>query len=92
MDYAELWWMCNQLNNKKQRVTINGLSEWKEVSSGVPQESVLGPLQFNMFMNDLDSGGESFLIKIADGTKLGTVAYALEDRSKIKMNFDKLDS
>ena len=61
----------NYLDDRKQRVVINGsYSDYSNIESGVPQGSVLGPLLFLVYINDLERNIKSNIKFFADDTML----------------------
>ena len=86
-------WISAWLKNRLQRVVLNGeASTWAAVLSGVPQGSVLGPLLFLIFINDLDGSAAAVEIvrKFADNTKIAQPIRSPEDRVRLQAALDEL--
>ena len=78
--------MASFLTYRKQRVVINGAySDWANVTSGVPQGTVLGPLLFLLYVNDLDSVVKNSKIKLfADDVLLYAPANTQQECSALQ--------
>ena len=76
------------LHDRQQRVVLNvQTSDWRKVNSGVPQGSVLGPLLFLIFINDLPDGITSLCKIFADDTSLFSKVYDIDISAK-ELNSD----
>jgi len=66
-------WIRSFLLGRQQRVLVNGeKSEWKNVTSGISQGSVLGPILFVLYINDMP-----------EVTSIGTETYMFTDDTKV---------
>ena len=87
-----LQWIRSFLSGRPQCVNVNGiLSDWKDVISGVPQGSVIGPILFVIFINDMpDEVKESVCKLFADDCKLyrNVSSSGLNDLQKELLNLE----
>ena len=86
-----LMWLNSYLSNRQQTVVVNGEhSIPAKVVSGVPQGTVLGPVLFILYLNDLESCiKHSIISSFADDTRLKKAIQSIHDTKKLQ---DDLDS
>ena len=83
-------WFEDYLTDRVQRVTVLGLnSKSLPVLSGVPQGSILGPLLFLIYVNDLpDEASSTSVALFADDTKCYWSIGSMEDSACLQRDFD----
>ena len=83
-------WIEKWLTHRKQRVIVDGeISSWKSVLSGVPQGSVLGPILFLIYINDLEDDISSKVLKFADDTNVFRKVTNDTDKQSLQDDLDK---
>jgi len=84
-------WLCDYLTKRKQQVVLNGeSSSWTPITSGVSQGSVLGPLLFSLFVNDLPSIVSTPLVLFADDAKICHSIQPDNDYLQVQQDLDDL--
>ena len=83
---SECKWFGNYLEERRQRVAIDGVySGWRDIKRGVPQGSILGPLLFTIYVNDLPLVVNSKIKQYADDT---TLYCAANDNVELSYNLN----
>jgi len=81
---------CKAFNTVPNNILISKLDRWRSLTSGVPQGFVLGPLQFNIFISDIDSRINCTSSKFTDDTKLCGAVNTPEGGDAIQRALGKL--
>ena len=88
-----LSWIKDFLTTRHQRVGVyTNFSSWNNVQSGIPQGSVLGPLLFVIYINDLPENIKSSILMFADDTKLYRKIDSNEDYTLLQKDLDILQN
>jgi len=87
-------WFSSYLSNREQRVTLDGnTSEWLPVTSGVPQGSILGPLLFLIYINDLPDylAPDTLCAIFADDTKIFRPIESEDDTRQLQQDINNIN-
>ena len=84
-------WVESFLSNRIQYVSVNGkCSELKAVTSGIPQDSVLGPILFVIYINDLPDVVNKYLYLFADDSKIFNKIKCEKDVEDLQKDLDRM--
>ena len=85
-DWIEQW-----LTDRRQRVVVDGkVSNWKSVLSRIPQGSVLGPILFLIYINELDDSIKINVLKFTDDTRQFRKVNTDGDQPHLQNDLDRL--
>ena len=73
-----------KIENKLRVVLLGSNSKWTLAKSGVPQGSVLGPLLFLIYIDDIDDAVCSNLVKFADDSKVFSIVQTKNDIDRLQ--------
>ena len=85
-------WFVSYLSDRRQRVVNGKASDWKNATSGVPEGSLLAPLLFSMFINDLPNNIDSGCLFYADDVKIFRKITSPADGLLIQRDLDHLSA
>ena len=92
IDGSLLCWLRSFLTDCKQRVVVRGTHSSRScVTSGVPQGTILGPILFLIYVNDISSNISSTLRMFADDTKVyRELSNIAKDSEALQVDVDQL--
>ena len=92
---GKLWsWFADYLHGRFQRVVVDGVaSQWTSVSCGFPQGSILGPILFTIFINDLPNSitHKSKMALYADDSKVYSNISSIQCCESLQQSLDSLN-
>ena len=84
-------WITEWLTKRQQRVVLdNKASDYLPVKSGIPQGTVLGPLMFLLYINDIDQNISSTIRLFTDDCIMYRTVTTREEASSLQYDLDKI--